>query len=468
MAKLYVFGIGGTGSRVLRSLTMLLAAGVKIEADEIIPIVIDPDQANADLTRAITLMNDYARIHKQLTFAGDNQNIFFKTEIGQLLTNYTLVVKDTSSKEFRQFIELSSMSTENQAMVQMLFSQKNLHSQMDIGFKGNPNIGSVVLNQIPSSEGFDKFANSFEQGDKVFIISSIFGGTGASGFPLLLKTLRTGHSFANFANINSSEIGAITLLPYFRLETNDSSEIDSSTFISKTRSALAYYEKNISGNSQINALYYLGDDLTNIYENVEGGTGQMNQAHLMEFLAATAVVDFCNNPTDNATTVHKELGLKKAGAEVTFADFHEGLGDMLRAPLTQFMLLSNALDEKMDWMSSVKIAANKTLGLDADFFKSPFVKNLQKFAREYKAWLAELKENRRSLDLFNFSTGDLPFNLVTGVEPARVASLAKNYSLFAGRLNSAAEKCKSNATEDKLMEVYSMATKKLVKEKFNF
>ena len=28
MAKLYIFGIGGTGSRVLRSLTMLLAAGV--------------------------------------------------------------------------------------------------------------------------------------------------------------------------------------------------------------------------------------------------------------------------------------------------------------------------------------------------------------------------------------------------------------------------------------------------------
>ena len=46
----------------------------------------------------------------------------------------------------------------------------------------------------------------------------------------------------------------------------------------------------------------------------------MNQAHLMEFLAATAVVDFCNNPTDSANTVHKELGLKKAGAEITFAD----------------------------------------------------------------------------------------------------------------------------------------------------
>lgn len=30
MAKLYVFGIGGTGSRVIKSLAMLLATGVDI------------------------------------------------------------------------------------------------------------------------------------------------------------------------------------------------------------------------------------------------------------------------------------------------------------------------------------------------------------------------------------------------------------------------------------------------------
>ena len=57
MAKMYVFCIGGTGSRVLRSLTMMLAAGVEANINEIIPIVIDPDQSNADLTRAVTLMN---------------------------------------------------------------------------------------------------------------------------------------------------------------------------------------------------------------------------------------------------------------------------------------------------------------------------------------------------------------------------------------------------------------------------
>ena len=49
MSKLYVFGIGGTGSRVLRALTMLLASGVKCDAEKIVPIIIDPDDSAADM-----------------------------------------------------------------------------------------------------------------------------------------------------------------------------------------------------------------------------------------------------------------------------------------------------------------------------------------------------------------------------------------------------------------------------------
>ena len=66
MSKLYVFGIGGTGSRVLRSLTMMLAAGVKTGQDVIVPVVIDPDSANADLTRTVALMNKYRTIRQSL------------------------------------------------------------------------------------------------------------------------------------------------------------------------------------------------------------------------------------------------------------------------------------------------------------------------------------------------------------------------------------------------------------------
>ena len=69
--NLYVFAIGGSGSRVLRSLTMLLAAGVKMES-KIIPIIIDPDVSNGDLDRTVSCLRQYEEIRNQrhLLFPG--------------------------------------------------------------------------------------------------------------------------------------------------------------------------------------------------------------------------------------------------------------------------------------------------------------------------------------------------------------------------------------------------------------
>lgn len=45
MAKLFVFAIGGTGERVMRSLTMLMAAGLHTLTNyEVFPIIIDYDE----------------------------------------------------------------------------------------------------------------------------------------------------------------------------------------------------------------------------------------------------------------------------------------------------------------------------------------------------------------------------------------------------------------------------------------
>ena len=66
MSKCYVFAIGGTGSRVLRALTMLLAGNIKVDVGEIVPIIIDPDVSNADLTRAVKLMDCYNSIRESL------------------------------------------------------------------------------------------------------------------------------------------------------------------------------------------------------------------------------------------------------------------------------------------------------------------------------------------------------------------------------------------------------------------
>ena len=462
MAKLYVFGIGGTGARVLRSFIMMMAAGVTIGADEVVPVIIDPDASNADLTRTVALMNIYRSIRSSLSFSPQNESTFFRKELSQILANYTLRINDTDDKTFSQFIDLPSMNKSSQAMIRMLFSEKNLASSMDVGFKGNPNIGSIVLNQIVDSNDFQDFANNFEAGDKIFIISSIFGGTGASGFPLLLKTLRTGTNFPNNDLINHAEIGAITILPYFKLKNDDESEIDSSTFISKTKSALAYYENNISKNKSIDALYFLADNVTNTYENHEGGSAQQNDAHLIEFLAATAIVDFSNK--QHANTSNKELGLKDLINSVTFDSFYENQKRMLFAPLTEFMMMTNCLNHKFDYYSSKDFNANNDNfnGL----YGSSFMTELQHLTGLFIEWLDEMKRNKRSLDLFNLNTKDKPFEVVTGVKPKKIVSLKSDYDLVTDRLNSAVKKCHSKGDNDKFLEMFFLAMTKLFNEKF--
>ncbi len=464
MSKIFIFGIGGTGSRVLRSLTMMLAAGVKIGAEEIIPVIIDPDTSNADLTRTVNLLNKYGAIRSALQFSSENESQFFRTEIKQILPNYTLLINDTEDKSFRDFISFSSMSKANQALTKMLFSDKNLESSMNVGFKGNPNIGSVVLNQIAGSVDFETFANDFSEGDRIFIISSIFGGTGASGFPLLLKTLRTGDNFSNHEIINRATIGAITILPYFKLTQDENSEIDSSTFISKTKSALAYYESNIIKNGAIDALYYLADDVAKTYENHEGGSLQQNDAHLIEFLGATAIVDFSNSQFMGSSNM--ELGLKEGTETVSFDSFYHNLHHMLYEPLVQFTMMANALTHKIDTYRSRSFGANH--GNFEGLYESLFFRNLSDFFHLYLNWLKEMEENKRPLKLFNRDCGDKPFELVTGVKPKRILSKYSDYNLITGRLNSAERNCRSVGKENKFLEMFYLGTQRLVMEKLTY
>ena len=174
MSKLYILAIGGSGSRVLRSLTMLLANGVGCNS-EIVPMIIDPDTSNGDLNRTVDLLRLYQSIHSHLDFNTNVKNKFFETHISAFNDgDFLLSLDGTAGITFEQYLGVSTMSKENQALMKMLFSEANLASDMNVGFKGNPNIGSVVLNQFTQSANFRAFENDFVQGDKVFIVSSIF------------------------------------------------------------------------------------------------------------------------------------------------------------------------------------------------------------------------------------------------------------------------------------------------------
>lgn len=476
MARLFVFGIGGTGARVLRSLTMLMASGVQVGVDEICPILIDPDAGNADLTRTTSLLNLYMSINSKLT--QPNKNKFFKTSFVPLVPNYYLELKDTSSMTFADYMGLNTMDIADKSMMEMLFSKKNLESDMKVGFKGNPNIGSVVLNQLVPTDAFQQFASLFSPGDKIFIINSIFGGTGASGFPLLLKILRESKSvdYAKANTIASAVIGAITVLPYFTIEAEDEtvSSINSSTFASKAKSALAYYEENIYKNKQIDHLYFIGDDMmSEPYKNHEGGPEQCNKAHLIEMMAATAIVDFSyvNGDMRPALPCSKELGLRDETdtSVITFENLHENLKDMLYYPMIEFSLMSNIFHYQFGEVKSSSLDANQR-GEFSSIFSSDFIRNLKDFLEKYRGWLGEMESNQRKLKLFNLDSEKDPFKLVTDI-PAKSSGFfmsRKGYNLIYHKLADAAKHITKIKKEDpnSFAEMYYLAMKELATSKF--
>jgi hypothetical protein len=469
MSKVYVFGIGGTGARALRSLTMLLASGVECKTD-IVPIIIDPDASSGDVNRTVELMKKYGKIHDQLK---TTRSRFFKTGIKETIPNFRLPLSNTKDKLFDAYMNVGGMSRENQALVNMLFSQKNLNSDMKIGFKGNPNVGSVVLNQFDGSLAFRNFANDFDAQDKIFIISSIFGGTGASGFPLLLKTLCENNDIANQNYIRDAHIGAITVLPYFQVRQDETnSQIDSTTFISKAKSALAYYERNIS-NDSIDTLYYVGDDIRKTYENHEGGKEQKNDAHFVELITALALIDFAKSPKPERprNTVHKEFGINPYNENkgITFDDLGYNTKNTLRKAMVQFNLFAKYLTENEN-LRFLRQPWAKNRRINRLFFKGDFMCTLKEIQEDYLNWLSEMAGQDRAFSPFDLhSNPKKVFDLVEGVNPKRLAKelLDSNYHLFNNRLNGQSGQSKTGSKEQQFVELFYLATQQLVKEKFN-
>lgn len=420
MSKLYIFAIGGSGSRVLRSLTMLLASGVNT-GYEIVPMIIDPDSSNGDLGRTDSIMRQYQVIHESLSFNNNEKNEFFKNPINALNGgNFLLSLVGTSGITFENYLNLGTMSLENQAMMRMLFSNRNLSSDMNVGFKGNPNIGSVVLNQFPSSSEFNSFANNFVDGDKVFIISSIFGGTGASGFPLLLKNMRTSNNTA----LSNAQIGAVSLLPYFDLKPDTKSSIKSDSFVTKTKAALNYYESNVTGNNTLDEMYYLGDNFSGAgYDNCEGGDDQANDAHLIEMLAALSVIDFAKKTTQPGSvknTNFHEFGLSgNPSQSVTFSDFGQMTVNIIRKPLSMMTIMNSYLNNRdIPHRNSEKWAKEKSAILGNSFWTSSSFSSYSSYKQYFENWLIEMEKNHISFAPFRLdkASSDI-LDIVVGVKP---------------------------------------------------
>ena len=415
--KTFVFAIGGTGARVLRAVTMFMAMDLDVPG-EIIPIVIDMDLKNGDTSRTIKLLDDYRTVSTSAYGENRPDSGFFRNKLGTLGT----IVAKGEKKEldgvgdgfqldfgeiettFNNYIQGNHLGSLDTDFLSSLFDDSpsdqprtELNLKLHHGFKGNPNIGSIVFNNLINTPEFRYFENVFSEEDRIFIISSIFGGTGSSGFPQLVKNIRN----SNNNYIKQAPIGALVVKPYFRVKKDGASSIDSDTFNSKTKSALTYYAQEID--DDIDAVYYLGDTPGNAIENNMGGAEQKNSAHVIEVLGASALMHYLRQ---SDTTLRSK---SKDAYEFGYLSPNNGV--------TTDRLQIKHLSEDREWTALVEFALFAKYfreGLDPrddeDFFKDmqigelrkeKFHKHLAQFVDSFYEWVSELRNNTRAFDPVN-------------------------------------------------------------------
>ncbi|WP_025763906.1 hypothetical protein [Dyadobacter tibetensis] len=421
----FVFGIGGTGARVIRSLTMLLAAGTRLtDTNKIIPIIIDVDADNADTSRALKSLQAYKFIRDRAYSDSSSHGAgFFNSNLNTLSsiapeTDNIEGIEDSFQLQFenleKPFLEYLDPNQElvhdiNMDLLEALYDNSphndpntELNLRLNQGFKGNPNIGSVVFNNLANTKEFRFVLRSIGEGDRIFIVSSIFGGTGSSGFPQLIKLLQQED------RLKDTKFGALTVMPYFNVTDDQNSAINSDLFNSKTEAALTYYRQYLKG--RVQSFYQLWDRPLKQYENKQGGVEQKNSAHLIEMIGASAIIDFVNKADGSfprfGDTHYYDFGIKKEDQVIDIRHFFPATAKTIMEPLTLF---TYAMKIYLETIPELKNEAFfKELNLSDRYINSAFYQNLTSFfSTHYKNWLLEMADNERKFQPFNVNDPDL-------------------------------------------------------------
>ena len=409
--KVFVFCIGGTGERVMKSITMLMAAGMSTNGYTVIPIIIDPHLDLDEKKNLQNLIDKYINIYNNLKLDGKSPMGFFNSEMALINTIDTQINNTDKAlgedRSFGEYLNIGNLniSSINNYLVQTMFTKENLNSKLSVGFRGNPNVGTVVLQEmLEGASWFKSFKNHCGQYDRVFIISSIFGGTGASGYPLLERKIR---SSITSQTVSDVFMGAVTVLPYYGLtdpKKNDS-KIDSGNFMTKAKAALAYYEHTVKSD----LLYYVGETTLQAYhENNE--QKQEDETNFTELIAATALFDFLQRSKPQSRQ-YLTRAIKEDVVSLDLSTLGKGY-----SPLVKHIADFNILNVLLKVLPDEKyFPLKQTRGFNSNFYKNDLY-ILNEFLNSYSKWYKELSMKKRA------------FSPIADISPNNMAHIIKNFS----------------------------------------
>ena len=303
--KNYIIGIGGTGAKCLEHLLHCCSAGLGPE--NLWAGMVDQDEANGNVSRTKILLNKYTNLRNNLRNESKNdlasKSNLFKTHISSNTDAVWLPMKD-ANPTLEDLIKYNLLKPEVKGLMDCLYDPEELKLNLSEGFRARPNIGAAAILSTTANEDDIFWSQIYKAIDaarggeevRVFIISSIFGGTGASGFPNIARRIR---QIQKDKNVSSNfHLGGALMLPYFNYEVPDENMegelfAKPEEFLDQTKGALQYYAKLFEHEKVFDQVYVTGwDPLTKLPNFKFGGNLHIFPPLFPELYAALGALRF--------------------------------------------------------------------------------------------------------------------------------------------------------------------------------
>lgn len=451
MAKQYfVLGIGGTGMRCIESLIHLCAMGM-FDNTDIYLLALDTDKNNGNFSRLKEVKEAYVN-SKGLdkTSRVTLSDTFFSANIKyyEFSPNYE---KNSTFKEVFNYGDTQYNHREETDLADLVLSGNVEDFNLRHGYRAQTHLGSMmmyhsIIEAARSQENSElkKFLQELIKASqngtpKVFILGSVFGGTGASSIPIIPQAIsKAAEIMSNGAAnvLKSTYFGSTLLTAYFSFKAPSGSELDnqkiiatSDKFALNSQVAMMFYDDDATVKSTYQKFYMLGTESLGwdpmqresdkIATTITGGEQQKNDSHYIELLAACAALDFYG---EDESILSQNKSLHKTDYQYRSID-NSGRFDFLdfvgaeRADefakkfglLIAFGLLNNGDD---DFIESVRNGGHKEIpGFDnidvnqveylKKYFRLFFVRNVDGLLQE--GWLRQLQRSAGGGDKFLFN-----------------------------------------------------------------
>jgi hypothetical protein len=353
MSQLFLIAIGGTGMRCLEAFTHLCATGM-FDSKEIEVLTIDTDETNGNKDRTENLIRLYNKIKTsdQAKPGGNaNSNTFFSAKINlyRFWTDYSGADRGNYRNLSKLGVGTAAEVEENKLLSDLFLDQSVQDFNLAHGYRAQTHLGSHLIYHAmieaarslasgadvkPQEEDFEHFFTKLGNAGanaRVFVLGSVFGGTGASSIPVIPAALNDAmriRSNGTLALDSRTKFGCTLLTEYFKFRSPDASQTitrddcviaNSDHFSLNSQAALQFYQNDPTVQTTYKIMYHIGwpvesksfDDGKPKNKAVTGGAEQRNPCHITELICACAAYDFFS----------REDGLEGTRTDILYKSF---------------------------------------------------------------------------------------------------------------------------------------------------